>query len=81
MPDIGQLLPVDFGRKTRLRPFFFKSELRCSEQKCVARQMRNEFAALPSSSLFPTGIKHGLIEPGPHQRERYESISVTNRVF
>jgi hypothetical protein len=22
MPDIGQLLPVDLGRKTRLRPFF-----------------------------------------------------------
>jgi hypothetical protein len=43
--------------------------------------MCNEFAALPSSSLFPAGIKHGLIEPAPHQRERYELISVTNRVF
>jgi hypothetical protein len=60
---------------------FFKGELRCSEQKCVARQMCNEFAALPSSSLFPAGIKHGLIEPAPHQRERYELILVTNRVF
>jgi hypothetical protein len=46
MPDIGQLLPVDLGRKIRLRPFFLKGELRCSEQKCVARQMRNELAAL-----------------------------------
>jgi hypothetical protein len=27
MPEIGQFLPVDLGRKTHLRPHFFKVSL------------------------------------------------------
>jgi hypothetical protein len=43
--------------------------------------MRNEFGALTSSSLFLWNKTYGLIEPTPHQRERHESSSVTNRVI
>jgi hypothetical protein len=56
-PTSGNYSLLTWAARPACGPFFL-GEFRSSEQKCVARQMRNEFAALTSSSQFPAGIKH-----------------------
>jgi hypothetical protein len=62
MPDIGQFLPVDLGRKTPLRAILLGMSLGAVNRNVL----RDRFVTNSQA--------HDLIEPTPHERERTNRV-------